>query len=90
MTSIRAVATTNPKGAKMGTLELRREVGGLRHYLDGQPVHAGDTLEWNRAGEWLRGRYEWTFREDDQPAFYISEDKGYFIPPDALLCWPRL
>jgi len=26
-------------------LEVRREDGGLRHYLNGQPVHCGDALE---------------------------------------------
>ena len=26
------------------TLELRREIGGWRDYLDGRPVHCGDQL----------------------------------------------
>lgn len=28
-------------GGAWGRLELRRESGGLRHYLDGRPVHSG-------------------------------------------------
>lgn len=32
----------------MGSLELHKEDGGLRHLLDGKPVHAGEILELKR------------------------------------------
>jgi hypothetical protein len=33
------------RGSEWGQLELRREGSGLRHYLDGEPVHCGAGLE---------------------------------------------
>lgn len=32
------------KGAPWSVLELRRDAGGLRHYLEGEPVHCGRTI----------------------------------------------
>lgn len=32
-------------GTPWSELEVRREPGGLRHYLDGRPVHCGTALE---------------------------------------------
>lgn len=66
------------KGVPWSQLETRREPGGLRHYLDGEPVHCGVTLELQTVepksddyGEYLhasqRGvlvRYEATFQSD--------------------------
>jgi hypothetical protein len=57
----------------MGQLRLETDAGGLRHYLDGKPVHCGTTLELQaveypvKNGEeqgpvlvnrWIRVRYE--------------------------------
>jgi hypothetical protein len=67
----------------MGVLEVRREQGGLRNYVDGEEVHAGDVLEMLIAdGTWITGRYEWTHSEDERPAFYTGEpgpDEGVLI-----------
>ena len=39
-------------------LELKQESGGLRHYLAGEPVHAGALLEFQREdGSWMLARY---------------------------------
>lgn len=47
---------TSVAGAR---LELRKEPGGFRHYLAGEPVHAGTPLDLLMAdGSWLPGRYE--------------------------------
>lgn len=44
----------------MGKLELRRERGMLRHYLDGQQVEVGARLEvLLRGGQWITGSYDW-------------------------------
>lgn len=76
----------------MGVLEVRREQGGLRNYVDGEEVHAGDVLEMLVAdGTWIAGRYEWTYREDERPAFYVGErgsDKGILISAADVLRWP--
>lgn len=33
------------KAGQWSALVLRQEAGGMRHYLDGKPVHCGDGLE---------------------------------------------
>lgn len=35
-------ARQRDKGTPWSALELRRDAGGLRHYLDGEPVHCGE------------------------------------------------
>jgi len=72
----------------MSRLELQHESGGRRHYLNGEPVHAGEILEMYRDGKWITGRYEWTFREDELPVFYVNEAGGYIIKSDDDLRWP--
>lgn len=61
-------------------LEMRRERSGLRHYLDGHPLHAGTSvhLVMPDDGE-LAGHYEWTFRESDAPIMGIM--LGPVSPP---------
>ncbi len=55
-----------------GNLELREDAGGLRHFLDGKPVHAGDILDLLLPdGAWLPGRYEWDFEPGSEPWFYF-------------------
>lgn len=68
-------------------LREEQEASGPRHYLDGRPVHAGETLEIRFAaaakarlvdtndaqeGIWLRGRYEWNFQPGSRPVFYLE------------------
>ncbi len=88
---------THESGA---ALELTSEEGGLRHYLCGKAVHAGDILEiwWGAGGGvgrppsrpgWRLGRYEWTFKESDRPAFYFNDFEGIWIKQDDLLRWPK-
>ena len=73
-------------------LELREQGGGLRYFLDGRPVHAGDLLEiLLRAGEWLAVRFEWP-SEDELPTLHLdlgeTEDKATFRSPEtARLRW---
>lgn len=73
-------ARKRDKGALWSVLELRSEgVAGLRHYLDGRPVHCGDGLmlqsiefrhddygEWTRALQTgTRVRYEASFGDKE-------------------------
>lgn len=72
----------------MGRLQLRQEPSGPRHYLDGEPVHAGQVLELalfegvavTAAGDadpvWLRGRYEWSYQPGDLPRFFLELGNG--------------
>lgn len=73
----------------MGRLELRDEgISGLRHYLDGEPVHAGDSLELLTGDGWRRGRYEWGFRWDGPPVLFWDDQRGVSIREDDELRWP--
>jgi hypothetical protein len=81
-----------------GHLELRTESSGARHYLDARPVHAGHGLELLLAPDnWVPGRYEWIFRQEDRPLLYlalgaVSDEHGPLItvklPEKAVLRWP--
>ena len=81
---------TTREGAR---LELVRERSGLRHFLAGQPIHAGYGLELQlEGGSWIAGRYEWSFREGTRPVLYVAIAGGglvsFEIPENALLRWP--
>ena len=68
-------------------LELRQEPSGLRHYLDGRAVHAGDVLEIREGAAWLLARYEWSFRAGDPPRLCL--DAGELRPYEGTaLRWP--
>lgn len=74
----------------MSALELRRETGGLRFYVDGAPLHAGDPIA-VRFGDdwWVSGRYEYTTR----PIGGELEALFYFWLPgaadDCVIALPR-
>jgi len=86
-------------------LILGRSEGGQRHYLDGRPVHAGDTLELLLDdGCWLRVRYEWSWQPDVAPTAHIAlglpasarkqlsidpPTTSFALPPRAILRWPE-
>jgi hypothetical protein len=78
---------------------LREESGGLRHYLAGQPVHAGDIIELqlhpeaavDTASNDLRdvrfaGRYEWSCLQEDPPLFIIVAANGTKITRTLPAC----
>lgn len=76
-----------------GRFELVRQSSGLRHFLAGSPVHAGDGLEIQlEGGVWVAGRYEWSFLEGTRPPLYVGIAGGgqvsFEIPEAALLRWP--
>jgi hypothetical protein len=79
-----------PRGPIIERLE--QEIGRpltheTRHYLAGQPVHCGDTLELYFDGEWITGRYEWTGKPEERPTF--EYDGGITrIDDDCLVRWP--
>ncbi len=74
-------------------LELRKEPSGLRYYLAGEPVHAGDLLEiLLDDGSWALGRYEWNYQNGQWPWFYVDTDSGSMIdlnPERSRLRWPQ-
>jgi hypothetical protein len=74
-------------------LELRTEAGGLRYYLAGKPIHAGELLELLLDdGRWMLGRYEWNYRKEDSPWFYLDTESGKAVDLNterSLLRWPN-
>lgn len=92
---------SQPSPERQGALELRQDAGGLRYYLAGKGVHAGDVLEMLFPGNvWVRGRYE-SSRNDVRPLFYIALggdwekqaeaeplQVAFSIPDEATLRWP--
>lgn len=65
--------TPSARRRPCGMLELRRDAGGLRHYLLGHPVRAGAELEVQLAdGYWLAGHYEWSFHPDAPARLYVG------------------
>lgn len=83
-------------------LILAKSGGGLRHYLDGQPVHAGATLELLLGdGRWVRVRYEWSWHPDRPPTAHLelglppggagiaeAPVVSFALPSRAILRWP--
>jgi len=71
-------------------LELRRELGGLRHYLDGAPIHCGDLLEMRTDdGAWVVVRYEWNQRVADTASLICSDNVLFDLDPATHLRWPE-
>jgi len=74
---------------------LRQDGGGWRHFLDGDPVHAGNTLLLLTTDGWLTIRYEWCFDPNRSPTAYVylpgafgDDDVPMRLPETARLAWP--
>ncbi len=75
-------------------LELREESGGLRHYLDGRPVHCGTQLQLRvndgeHANEvWVWARYESSLTRE-RPGVMLFTNFGCVLPDAySVLRWP--
>lgn len=93
------LAAAEGRAASAGApLELRWDSGGRRHYLNGEPVHAGAQLAVLTPQGWLRCRYESRHgravgAEGLTGLAYIAlagswEGAAFAIPDDARLAWP--
>lgn len=84
-------------------LVLSTDAGGWRHFLDGQPVHAGSQLELRLADDlWVPVRYEWSWVRARPPRAYLSlggrgerigpewapDPISFALPARAELRWP--
>jgi len=72
----------------MAKLQLKKELGGYRYYLDGRGVHAGDFLEIKIRGNWKLARYEWTYRRQDPSVIYLDENPARIFPEVDEFRWP--
>ena len=68
-----AVNRLKQRGSRWGRLSLKKEAGGLRHYLDGRAVHCGDTLVLQRTET----------RYDDYGSYDVAHDDGAHVRYEA-------
>ncbi|WP_192913073.1 hypothetical protein [Bacillus mesophilum] len=58
-----------------GTIEVGPDGGGLRHFINGKPIHAGSLLEIKFGTGWIPGRYEWSFKTGDPIRLHSGNDE---------------
>jgi len=68
-------ARKRDKGTAWPMLEVRRELGGLRHYLEGEPVHCGAGLQLQAI----------TFRADDYGEWQVALPLGTRVRYEAAI-----
>jgi len=78
----------------MASLTFRETRGGPRHFLDGEPVRAGDIIEIQMPdGSWCRGRYGRAGKLGALAALYVMFDQEHGawmeIREEDELRWPR-
>ena len=67
-----------PEGWVQGSIILGHEgSNGLRHYVDGVPVHAGSGIQVKFGNGWIAGRYEWSFNSKSLIQIYCNDDVIY-------------
>lgn len=72
---------TLPEGWIEGQIILGHEgPGNYRHFVAGEPVHAGSAIQVKFGKGWIKGRYEWSFDPESliqihscDEVFYINE-----------------
>ncbi len=71
-------------------LTLVVEAGGYRHYLAGQPIHAGEVLEYfdPAHGIWINARFEFIPGHRGRKAVLcLSEDRTVPVGSTTRLRW---
>lgn len=72
---IAAAKREKEKGAPWSPLVVQREPGGLRHYLDGKPIHCGSFLELQRV----------TTKSDDYGEYNVALQAGDVVRYEASI-----
>ena len=74
-----------------GNLYLREEDSGLRHYLEGKPVHCGEFIEiqlGGRRGPWVVVRYEANLSRQGVTVCLYAVGGRIYADEDATFRWP--
>jgi hypothetical protein len=67
-----------PEGWVQGAIILgHEESNGLRHFVDGVPVHAGSAMQVKFGNGWISGRYEWSFDGKSKIQVHCNDDVFY-------------
>lgn len=81
--------TPQPKKEGMieGLITLGHEgsSGGLRHFVNGEPVRAGSYMEVKFGDGWIPGRYEWSFDQESPIQIHSSRGDGFYIREGHLV-----
>lgn len=81
--------TPEPKkpGMVEGYITLGHEgsSSGLRHFVDGIPVHAASYIEVKFGDGWIPGRYEWSFQQGEPIRIHSSRDECFYIREGSLV-----
>lgn len=75
---------------ELGELVLGRDGGGLRYFLDGQPVPAGVMLEMRVGARWTRVRFETSFSLEPVAWIYEGGSRSYRAIASDRFRWPKL
>lgn len=67
-----------------GTIEVGTDGGGLRHFIQGNPIHAGSYIEVKFGKGWIPGRYEWSY-QTGEPIRIHSGDEAILIREGQLV-----
>lgn len=77
-------------------LTLGQDGGGPRHFLCGEPVHCGASLEMRVGGKWIPVRYEASLTADPPRILLFAEPWGEDGPEVAVqqaeyqdVRWPK-
>ncbi|MGC5326968.1 hypothetical protein [Brevibacillus sp. SYSU BS000544] len=62
-----------------GEIWLASETGGLRHYVEDKPIHAGSYIEVKFGDGWIAGRYEWCFERGQPISVHSARSEALFI-----------
>jgi hypothetical protein len=82
------------EAAPGGELDIAMQVGGWRHFVNAEPVHAGTRLFLLTDTGWMPGRYESRYTEYAlEGRFFftlagVSEPVAVSLPLGARLAWP--
>jgi hypothetical protein len=81
--------TPQPKKEGMieGPIVLGHEGGanGLRHFVAGEPIHAGSYMEVKFGDGWIPGRYEWNFEQGNPIQICSSREQSILIREGHLV-----
>lgn len=67
-----------PEGWVQGQIILGHEgYSGLRHFVNGIPVHAGSGIQVKFGNGWIPGRYEWSFEGKSPIQIHCNDDVFY-------------
>lgn len=67
-----------PEGWVQGEIILGHEgSSGLRHFVDGVPIHAGSSIQIKWGNGWIPGRYEWSFDNKSKIQIHCNDDVFY-------------